>query len=117
VGGNDNTAQICSLTAQIPESFDFADLSELKIGEDTFRNMEISLSIDDEEDSIGLVVDDAIQEWYYERYKILLPPGSLMELSWSIQGHPDAGRNWQEKVNLVFSSMNWSSLIHEPCLY
>jgi len=42
-GGNHNTARICSSMAQIPECFDFADLSELKIGEDTFRNMEISL--------------------------------------------------------------------------
>jgi len=64
-----------------------------------------------------LVVDDANREWYYERNKILLSPGSLIELNSSIQGHPYAGGNWQEKVNLVLSSMNWSSLKHEPCLY
>jgi len=64
-----------------------------------------------------LVVDDAIREWYYERYKVLLPPGSLIELKSSIQGHPDAGGNWQEKVNLVLLSMNWLSMKHEPCLY
>jgi len=64
-----------------------------------------------------LVVDDAIREWYYERYKVLLPPGSLIELKSSIQGHPDAGGNWQEKVNLVLSSMNWLSMKHKPCLY
>ena len=44
-----------------------------------------------------LVVDDAIREWYYERFKVFLPPGSLLELQSSIQGHPDAGANWQEK--------------------
>ena len=64
-----------------------------------------------------LVVDDAIREWYYQRYKLFLPPGSLIELKSSIQGHPDAGANWQEKVNLVLSSMNWISMKHEPCLY
>lgn len=64
-----------------------------------------------------LVLDDAIREWYYERYKVLLPPGSLIELKSSIQGHPDAGGNWQEKVNLVLSEMNWLSLKHKTCLY
>jgi len=65
-----------------------------------------------------LVIDDAIREWYCERYKFLLPPGSLiLELKSSIQGHPDAGGNWQEKVNLVLSPMNWISMKHKPCLY
>jgi len=49
--------------------------------------------------------------------KILLPPGSLIELCSSIQGHPDAGGNWQEKVNSNLASLDWKQTKHEPCLY
>ncbi len=40
-----------------------------------------------------LVCDDAFQEWYYARFHILVPVGSLCELLSSIQGHPHAGTN------------------------
>ena len=59
-GEDDNIARICSSSAQIPDSFNFANASELKIGEDAFKNMDISLSIDDEQD--GLVYDDVVRD-------------------------------------------------------
>lgn len=64
-----------------------------------------------------LEVDDAIREWYYERYKVLLPRGSLLKLKSSIQGHPDAGVNWQKKVDTSLEGFGWRKTIHEPCLY
>jgi len=36
-GEDDNIARICSSTAQIPDSFDFANVSELEIREDAFK--------------------------------------------------------------------------------
>ena len=57
---DDNIARICSSTAQIPDSFDFANISALEIGKDTIKDMDISLSIDDERD--GLTYDDIVKD-------------------------------------------------------
>ena len=64
-----------------------------------------------------LMVDEAFREWYYERYKIMLPANALVELLSSIQGHPDAGGNWQAMVNTALQKLKFIRLVHEPCLY
>jgi hypothetical protein len=64
-----------------------------------------------------VVVDEAFREWYYERNKIMLPLNALIELTSSIQGHPDAGGNWQAKCNTTLKNLGWDRLVHEPCLY
>ncbi len=64
-----------------------------------------------------LVVDEAFREWYYARFSILLDIGSLVELLSSIQGHPHAGPNWNDKVSADMKSLSWASTTHEPCLY
>ena len=64
-----------------------------------------------------MVVDDAFREWYYARRGIFLPRGSLVELLSSIQGHPDAGPNWQRKIDGHLEEMKWKSTTHEPCFY
>jgi len=40
-----------------------------------------------------------------------------LELQSSIQGHPDARANWQEKVNVTLTGMEWNRTKHESCLY
>ena len=64
-----------------------------------------------------LVVDDTIREWYYERYKIILPQRSLLALLSSIQGHLDDGVNWQVKANTALERHRWQKTVHEPCVY
>ena len=64
-----------------------------------------------------MIVDEAFREWYNERNKIMLPLNALIELTSSIQGHPDAGGNWQTKCNTTLKDLGWDRLVHEPCLY
>ena len=47
----------------------------------------------------------------------MLPANALVQLLSSIQGHPDAGGNWQKMVNSALQKLKWIRLVHEPCLY
>ena len=41
----------------------------------------------------------------------------MIKLLSSIQGHPDAGGNWQSMVNGALKKLRWIRLVHESCLY
>lgn len=64
-----------------------------------------------------LLVDAVLSDWYLARHGRKVPPGAYVELLSSIQGHPDAGANWQKKVNKALSDEAWTSSFHDPCLY
>ena len=64
-----------------------------------------------------LVVDEAVHEWDYEQYKILLRQPSLVEFSSSSQGHPDTWVDWQEKANTELEGLRLKMTVHEPYLY
>lgn len=63
-----------------------------------------------------MVVNDAFREWHFACQGIFLPKGSLVEHLSSIQGHPDAGPNWQKKIDGHLEEMQWFAS-HEPCFY
>lgn len=51
-----------------------------------------------------LVVDEVVWDWYLERQKISLKLGMLIEVLSSIQGHYEAGPNWQRKANAAMEA-------------
>ena len=64
-----------------------------------------------------LLVDEVISDYFLHQLGQTVPVGSYIELLSSMQGHPDAGSNWQTKINNVLSTHGWSSCFHDPCLY
>jgi hypothetical protein len=68
-------------------------------------------------DIIYLEIDQQYRDWYRHHHGIDIPMGYVLPVLGSLQGHPDSGKIWQMKVNLVLDSYNFTMTTHEPCLY
>jgi Reverse transcriptase (RNA-dependent DNA polymerase). len=67
--------------------------------------------------SIYLDIDQQYRDWYRNRKGKDIPHGWVLPVLGSLQGHPDSGKVWQNKINEVISSYGFKSTTHEPCLY
>ncbi|GFH55451.1 hypothetical protein CTEN210_11927 [Chaetoceros tenuissimus] len=64
-----------------------------------------------------LVVDEVFRDWYLDRFKIELAIGMLIEVKSSIQGHYEAGPNWQRKADTAMASIQFHPCPHDPSIY
>ena len=64
-----------------------------------------------------LVVDEVFRDWYLDRHKIELALGMLIEVKSSIQGHYEAGPNWQRKADAAMTSIGFHTCPHDPSIY
>ena len=64
-----------------------------------------------------LVVDEVFRDWYLDRFKIELAIGMLIEVKSSIQGHYEAGPNWQRKADAAMDSIGFRPCPHDPSIY
>lgn len=68
-------------------------------------------------ESIYLEIDQQYRVWYLAHKGKNIPNGWVLPILGSLQGHPDSGEVWQNKINEVISSYDFQSTTHEPCLY
>lgn len=68
-------------------------------------------------ESIYLDIDAQYRDWYLARKGKKIPDGWVLPVLGSLQGHPDSGEVWQNKINEVITSYGFQSTTHEPCLY
>jgi Reverse transcriptase (RNA-dependent DNA polymerase). len=66
---------------------------------------------------VYLDIDQKYRDWYLARKGKSIPKGWVLPVRGSIQGHPDSGEVWQNKINEVINSYGFTSTTHEPCLY
>lgn len=66
-----------------------------------------------------LFVDQELQEWYHERFGVLLDPKRhVLPLNGALQGHPEAGVLWENLVtDVLVNRMNFRTTTHERGLY
>jgi Reverse transcriptase (RNA-dependent DNA polymerase). len=68
-------------------------------------------------DIVYLAIDQQYRDWYSDRKGKTIPEGWVLPVKGSLQGHPDSGEIWQNKINEVIASYGFTSTTHEPCLY
>jgi len=68
-------------------------------------------------DDCYLIMDDQFRDWYQMCFGTIIPHGHVVPVLCPLQGHPDAGKVWQSKVNTVLHSFRFASTTHKPCLY
>ena len=49
-------------------------------------------------------IDDQYAEWYKERYKTEIDRKLFLPLLKALQGHPELGHLWEEKINSILLS-------------
>lgn len=64
-------------------------------------------------------IDDAYQEWYKERFGILLDKKLVLPIQHALQGHPEAGVLWETHINKILTGrdLNFVATRHEPNIY
>jgi Reverse transcriptase (RNA-dependent DNA polymerase). len=67
--------------------------------------------------SVYLEIDQQYKDWYLIQKKKNVPDGWVLPVNGSLQGHPDSGEVWQNKIDAVISSYGFTSTTHESCLY
>jgi Reverse transcriptase (RNA-dependent DNA polymerase)./Integrase core domain. len=67
--------------------------------------------------TVYLEVDQQYRDWFLARKKKEIPHGWVLPVHGSLQGHPDSGKVWQNKINEVIASYGFQSTTHESCLY
>jgi Reverse transcriptase (RNA-dependent DNA polymerase). len=66
---------------------------------------------------IYLEIDQQYKDWYKNRKGENIPDGWVLPVLGLLQGHPDSGEVWQNKINNVIASYGFTATTHEPCLY
>lgn len=65
-----------------------------------------------------LRVDAAYIDWYFARFGITLTPDTVIEAKHALQGHPEAGKLFEELINdILLTRLQFSTTSHERNLY
>ena len=62
-------------------------------------------------------VDRQYQEWYMTKHGKRIELGMLLPVQHALQGHPESGRLWQEKIDPILARMALTNSKIAPCLY
>ena len=62
-------------------------------------------------------VDHQYQNWYRERHGKHVDLDMLLPVQHALQGHPESGRLWQEKIDPALAKLGFVNSKVAPCLY
>jgi hypothetical protein len=67
-----------------------------------------------------LAIDDTYADWYHDKYpdRPRITKGMVLPIIKALQGHPEAGRLWEELINsILVDKMKLENCTHEQSLY
>jgi hypothetical protein len=65
-----------------------------------------------------MLIDAQMREWLNEKKGIQVSDGDVRRVLRALQGHPESGFIWEEKVeSYLKNDLKFTSPVHEPCLY
>ena len=58
-------------------------------------------------------LDDAFIEWYFARFGVRLSRDMVVPVLRALQGHPEAGRLWEEYINGILFDLGFTTTTHD----
>ena len=69
------------------------------------------------DDQTYVFVDEQYRDWYREKFGKEIPKGYVLPVLSALQGHPEAGALWADKIEGTLKKLGFRSTTHETCIY